>query len=241
MRITRSQRVKLALFGEDELAQLKILYCEDKTPVSNDYSGRRIGKLQVLYRISHRSNTSYWMCQCECGKYFIASSNLLKDQLAPDCGCVKEQKEQISKQVTLKTNPVKVTDSIKGTKGEVLITKILLENNIPFEREYVVKLPDGSKGRFDFFVDNKYFIEYDGEQHFVAVGAWNGNDGLAKRMEKDALKNEYCMMERIPLIRIPYTEEKIVLETLLINSTPYLFYNGEEVKLEDVYYLNHEI
>jgi hypothetical protein len=47
------------------------------------------------------------------------------------------------------------------------VAKLLSENNIPFEQEYrAFKFSNGSNAKFDFYIDNKYFIEYDGETHF---------------------------------------------------------------------------
>ena len=50
--------------------------------------------------------------------------------------------------------------------GEKTIEKILTENNISFEKEKVFdtcKFISGQYARFDFYVDNNYIIEYDGE------------------------------------------------------------------------------
>lgn len=277
MKITRSQRVGEDLFCEDIEKELRLLYPEDTTLVSNNLAGKKFGKLKVWYRINSKWNTIYWMCRCECGKYFIASTNFLNEQGVPNCGClkqeVKERKQKrkvqpkfifdgeflmitpakkikrfygrpLSKEeVKLNNRKIpkqKVDKTIKGSIGEKIIHKLLEDAGINFTREEIVILPDNTKGRFDFFVEGKYFIEYDGEQHYKAVDKWNGEEGLYKRKHKDMLKNEYCMIERIPLIRIPYTIEKITLEDLKIETTHYLFYNGEEVHPDDIYYLCHE-
>ena len=54
--------------------------------------------------------------------------------------------------------------------GEDIIINILKENNIPFVTQKTFencRFPySNRKARFDFYIDNKYLIEYDGEQHF---------------------------------------------------------------------------
>jgi hypothetical protein len=45
--------------------------------------------------------------------------------------------------------------------GEEKISKILTDNNIPFEREKIFN--DFKPYRYDFYVNNKYIIEYDGK------------------------------------------------------------------------------
>ena len=50
--------------------------------------------------------------------------------------------------------------------GEEKITQLLQEAGIPFQKEKIFKeckYPDtNGYARFDFFVNNKYLIEYDG-------------------------------------------------------------------------------
>ena len=60
----------------------------------------------------------------------------------------------------------------------------------------------------------KYFIEYDGEQHFHNFGKF---ETLESIRERDKIKNQFCFKHNIPLIRIPYNreykEEDLILET----------------------------
>jgi hypothetical protein len=49
------------------------------------------------------------------------------------------------------------------------VIKLLQDNNIPFEAEKVMfKYSNGTNARFDFYVNNQYVIEYDGETHYKA-------------------------------------------------------------------------
>ena len=102
------------------------------------------------------------------------------------------------------------------------IAKILKENNIPFIQEKTFSdciLPSGYPARFDFYVNNKYLIEYDGEQHFK-IGGWCDEEEFTKIKKYDNIKNEYCKKNNIPLIRIPYTKYKeLNINDLILKET----------------------
>ena len=94
------------------------------------------------------------------------------------------------------------------------------ENNIPFTTEKVFtdcRFPDTNcVARFDFWVDNKYLIEFDGEQHFYNTASNFFKDSLEKTQARDQFKNTYCKEHNIPLKRIPYTAIKtLTIEDLL--------------------------
>ena len=63
---------------------------------------------------------------------------------------------------------------------------------------------------FDCYLDDyNVCIEYDGEQHFrpVRFGKQKFQDTLDKfeiTKKHDAIKNDYCKKNNIPLIRVPY-------------------------------------
>ena len=77
---------------------------------------------------------------------------------------------------------------------------------------------------FDFFIEGKYIIEYDGRQHFYPIEIWGGEEGLAITRAHDLIKNKYCFDNKIPLIRIPYdidyTLNDLKLETTRFLLTP---------------------
>ena len=69
----------------------------------------------------------------------------------------------------------------------------------------------------DFYIDNKYLLEFDGIQHFFANHGWNSEDHLSKVQERDAIKNQWCKNNNIPLIRINYKQLKeLKIEDLLL-------------------------
>ena len=62
------------------------------------------------------------------------------------------------------------------------ISQILRDNNIPFEKEKIFNdcysKKENAKMRFDFYVNNKYLIEYDGKQHFTDKNVGWNNESL---------------------------------------------------------------
>jgi len=70
--------------------------------------------------------------------------------------------------------------------------------------------------RFDFYVDNSYLIEFDGEQHQTNTSFFS-HDNFEYRQENDKKKTEYAQKNNIPLIRIPYTKlNSLTIKDLVI-------------------------
>lgn len=86
------------------------------------------------------------------------------------------------------------------------------------------KYSNGTNAKFDFYVEDKYLIEYDGETHFNSnLHGWFTEDKLEAQLERDAIKNKWCKENNIPLIRIPYTILKYLkIEDLLLETSPYI-------------------
>ena len=83
-----------------------------------------------------------------------------------------------------------------------------------------------------FFIENKYVIEYDGEQHFHMISFFDKNeDSFFIRRAHDLIKNKYCFEHNIPIIRIPYDAE-YTFEDLKLETTQFLLTPGNE---EDYY------
>lgn len=107
-----------------------------------------------------------------------------------------------------------------SSKGEQEIAKHLECNtDILFKYEYSFDDLLGINGqqlRFDFAVFDKnmtlvFLIEYDGEQHYMPVDFKGRGEKWAEEEFKilkthDKYKNDYCINNNIPLLRIPYTE-----------------------------------
>ena len=163
-----------------------------------DLAGQIFGKLLVLEDSQERcDNNVLWKCQCACGNIVkIKGTSLLHG--VQSCGCIK-------------------------SKGEQKIAQLLSQYNIPFETQKTFetcKFENQYPAYFDFYVNNKYLIEYDGLQHFESkTGGWNTEENLIKTKERDNFKNQWCKEHSIPLIRIPYWKlETLTIEDLLEES-----------------------
>lgn len=109
----------------------------------------------------------------------------------------------------------------RRSKGELAIIALLDKNNIKYEIEKVMfKFSNGTNARFDFYINNKYLIEYDGETHYLSnLHGWHNKEQLERQQERDIIKNQWCIDNNIPLIRIPYTHlQKLDIKDLLIDS-----------------------
>ena len=171
-----------------------------------DLSGQQFGEWSVLYRADHNSVAGeiLWVCQCSCGTIAEVHGRNLRSGHSTSCGCKR------------------------ASRGEIIITNILKENKIPFIAQKTFEtciFPDSkAKARFDFYINDQYLIEYDGELHFTTnnVG-WNNEENLKKTQEHDQIKNQWCKDNNIPLIRIPYTHyENLCLEDLLLETSKYI-------------------
>lgn len=121
-------------------------------------------------------------------------------------------------------------ENYSNSKGELKIVDILTKNNVDFKREYAFKDLTGIKGaplRFDFAIFNKdklvALIDYDGIQHFKYTQFFHKNTIAFKRsLEWDRKKNKYCLLRKIPLIRVPYWDfDKLNFKTLF-NTPEYI-------------------
>lgn len=146
--------------------------------------GNRYGKLVVIEQVENLKKGAYWKCQCDCGNTCIVSGAELRNGHIKSCGCL-------------------------NSKGELLLTSLLVENGFDFQTEYkfIDCLTENNQPcRFDFaiFKNNQLLclIEYDGIQHFQNTNF----GGLEQNQKRDSIKNQYCQDNKIPLIRIPYTD-----------------------------------
>lgn len=176
--------------------------------------GKIFGNLTVISEDLDRYNKElkntnkphkYWWCKCSCGKEQLISveGSKLKSGHTTSCGCIKSLAEQ-------------------------KITKILQENQINFKSEFICSDLKGCGGghlRFDFAILDKngivkYFIEYNGKQHYIQNGGWNTKQEFANRIINDKIKYDYCKTNNIPLIIIPYTikPENISIKNLILEE-----------------------
>lgn len=176
-----------------------------------DITGQRFGKLVALKPTDKRDCGSIvWECQCDCGNLYytsVSDLNYLHTLSCPKC-------------------------KVKSA-GELKIKEILEQNNILYEKEKnfeTCKFPDSNcYGYFDFYIDNKYLIEFDGEQHFkpsrfvTNITVEQSQKNLKRTQQRDEFKNQWCKDNNIPLIRIPYTHlQNLCLEDLLLETSKFI-------------------
>lgn len=176
-----------------------------------DITNQRFGKLIAIKKVESKNNHTYWECQCDCGNTCIVRTNSLRSGHTTSCGCV-------------------------SSKGEEEISKWLINNNIPFERQKTFDSCRDNKTnyllRFDFFINNQFLLEYDGVTHFKATGSWNDKDAVKNIQEKDNIKNIWASNNNIPLYRISYnnnySQEKLdeTLKNILL--TEKIIFQDEE-------------
>ena len=168
----------------------------------NDLTNKVFGKLTVIKRIEDKilndRPTVQWLCKCDCGRETaVLSSNLVtgNTQSCGYCG--------------------------NNSHGNTKIEQLLKEANISFQREKrFSECKDIMSVPFDFYVDNKYLIEFDGRQHFVNEDSIYDYESTHKH---DLIKNQWCKENNIPLIRIPYTHyDNLCLEDLILETSSFI-------------------
>lgn len=163
----------------------------------DNISGQKYGMLTAIEPLYVRGRSWYWRCKCDCGNEHITSARSLKTSKYPSCGCNKM------------------------SFGVRTISELLQQNNYFFIKEFRF---DDCKNKltlpFDFYVNNHFLIEYDGEQHFKPIFT---QSSFELTQQNDIIKNEYCKTHNIPLIRIPYWHyDKITIDDLRPETSQFL-------------------
>lgn len=144
--------------------------------------------VEFLYQDCMNENGQWmWKCKCGlCGNLFTALPAKINNGHITSCGCRIQ------------------------SANEEYIYNLLNELNIEFKPQYSFNDCKCTYVlRFDFAIFNNNellgLIEYDGEQHFKPVDLFGGNEGFKEAQKRDQIKNTYCKVHNIPLLRIPYT------------------------------------
>ena len=165
---------------------------------------KRFGRLVVTKYTDERTPDGHIVveCICDCGKIVNKGvDSLVKNEMTQSCGCQTR------------------------SKGELIIRKILAENNVDFKEEYV--FPDllgknNHKLRFDFaiFHDGKidFLLEFDGRQHFEDITIYSK---FLTTQQHDKEKNQYCLDNNIKLVRIPYYDESKLSYDYIMKAAGY--------------------
>lgn len=146
---------------------------------------KKFGKLFVQEFYGIKKNQRYWKCICECGQERILSSYVLLSGHTESCGCVR---------------------SSAVSKSEIKIAEFLKSKNIKFETQKTFDdCSDVRHLHFDFYLtDYNILIEYDGQQHFIPVEYFGGENSFNTLQSHDKIKNEYCISHHITLLRYNY-------------------------------------
>ena len=154
---------------------------------------------------------------------------------------------------------MKITYEKNTSSAVEKIKQYLLNNNITFRQEiYFKECKDKQYLLFDFAIYDTNnlnnllgLIEYDGMQHFIPTLCYSNykNATLTLQITKkhDLIKNNFCKINKIPLLRIKYTQDNIeeILNIFINNPLEFLtkynpflsnkkyyedIYNSEELK-----------
>lgn len=172
--------------------------------LEQDLTGQDFGYWHVIDRAENQNNRVAWNCICKCGTKRIVLGQSLKSGASQSCGC------------------------LNMSHGEKKIKDLLEKNNINFIQEYPIAdlwfTKEKNKARFDFYIENKYAIEFDGEQHFIDCSEEGYfRHGIETIQEHDKIKNQYCKDNNIPLIRIPYIHLKdLCIEDLMLETSSFI-------------------
>lgn len=184
-------------------------YCRDRTREANrkrfeNLSGRKFSLLTAEYPTDKRYGGTHdgqgyvvWHCKCDCGGECDVPSNLLKNGVVKSCGCI-------------------------SSYGEAIIEMCLKRMNVSYEKhkgfDTCRNALTGYMLYFDFWLpDKNVLIEYDGEQHYgyMSANTWNDESNFKSVLLRDKIKNDWCQLNCIPLIRIPFSENKNLNEDFL--------------------------
>ena len=167
--------------------------------VGRDLTGEVFNHLTVIEKTDKRnaSGSIIWKCKCDCssGAIVEVDANSLIRGKTQSYGCLT-------------------------SKGEEKIARLLSEHNIPFEKQKTFdscRFPKTNYlARFDFYIDNRYLIEFDGIQHSQEVLFFKNNSYL-EIVNRDLFKEDWCKRNNIPLIRISYTQlDSLTIDDLLL-------------------------
>lgn len=101
--------------------------------------------------------------------------------------------------------------------GELAIKEVLDGYHVHYKEEYWFSdCRDINPLPFDFYLpDYNLCIEYQGGQHYKSVEFFGGEEAFKIRQLHDQIKRDYCNLNNIVLIEIPYWEYKNIKNILI--------------------------
>ncbi|MBQ2396914.1 MAG: hypothetical protein II304_07780 [Bacteroidales bacterium] len=165
-----------------------------------DLTGQTFGMLKVIKYDKSINENPYWIVEClNCGKiHSVVGDSLNRIE---SCGCLKSSKGE-------KIIVEQLQEFAKSTNRKLETQKTF--DNCVFK----------AKLRFDFCINqitnhDSILIEYDGQQHYCPVKFGGISDSRAYKnfittQVTDWYKDWYCITNNIPLIRIRYSDTKVL-------------------------------
>lgn len=165
--------------------------CSGIKKSNNKLIGKMFGSLTVSNETRSKRGKKAWECVCGCGnKIILETSALLTGTTVtcPDCSSFKTERIAIQ-----------ITEKLTG---------------LAFPKTRFCF--NGNRYEFDGYNEKcKIAIEYQGYQHYIFPNFFQKTlEEHEKAKQRDNNKRQYCLLNNIQLIEIPYTEENN-LETFI--------------------------
>lgn len=96
---------------------------------------------------------------------------------------------------------------LRVSRGERVIVSLLSQAGIHFEYPFIPReLTDKISLHYDFRVNGKYLIEYQGEQHYRPVDYFGGEEQFKVQQQHDQMKREWAKENGFELIEISFMD-----------------------------------
>lgn len=190
--------------------------------IEEDLSGQILNGWKLIKKTFYKDSNRSWKYLCQStikSEYYdILSIRHLKDGYVAKARLADKNYQETQNKL--------LTEQPRLSKNEEKILQIFKDNGIRgvWQKKFL-NCKDKLPLPFDFYLENKYIIEYDGEQHFIRNNFFDSTeDSFLIRRSHDLIKNKYCFDNNIPIIRIPYdanyTIDDLKLETTRFLLTP---------------------
>lgn len=109
------------------------------------------------------------------------------------------------------------------SSGELAVRTWLVINGISFTEQHVMKGCVNKRTNchliFDFYLhEHNTVIEFDGSQHFTYTPCFhNTKSDFISQVSRDRQKNNYCRVNNLKLIRIPFYDKSRIYRILSTN------------------------
>lgn len=122
--------------------------------------------------------------------------------------CLKCEYEWLGRPHDIVTGQLCGCPHCRTSKGENAVKDYLRENKIAFETQKGFQNCKHKRIlKFDFYLpDYNLCIEFQGAQHYKAVDYFGGIESFEESQKRDNIKRNFCRLNGISLLEIPYTQ-----------------------------------